>query len=333
MDLFEKDLENFSTGELKCMARYYNIDDKLSRRALVKKIAKSNYKTYQAHMDGDRQLSQPPIYARIVRTLSFEEMMNLCQVNKEFAEVCRSGLIWKEWAKAHEEEELDKALIEMARSGDLRIVKYFVESGADIHADNDDVLSVAAWGGHLKVVKYLVENGADIHAEYDAALGIAAGNGHLEVVKYLVENGADIYAVENEAVRRAEEYGHPEVVKYLKGIKELDDSLIKMAESGDLRRIRYLVENGADTHAKNDEALRVAAENGHLEVVKYLVETGADIHAEDDYAVTSAAGKGHLDIVKYLVENGADIHAKNDETLRWATKNGHLEVVTYLEGL
>jgi ankyrin repeat protein len=36
-------------------------------------------------------------------------------------------------------------------------------------------------------VKYLVEQGADIHADDDRALIWTANNGHLEVVKYLVE--------------------------------------------------------------------------------------------------------------------------------------------------
>ena len=46
-----------------------------------------------------------------------------------------------------------------------------------------------AENGHLEVVKYLVENGADIHANNDHALRWSARFGHLEVVKYLIEKG------------------------------------------------------------------------------------------------------------------------------------------------
>jgi ankyrin repeat protein len=45
------------------------------------------------------------------------------------------------------------------------------------------------------------------------------------------------------------------------------------------------VEQGADIHAKDDEALRCSAENRRLEVVKYLVEQGANIHDNDDFAL------------------------------------------------
>ena len=39
---------------------------------------------------------------------------------------------------------------------------------------------------------------------------------------------------------------------------------------------------------------------GHLEVVKYLVENGANIHGRDDLAIRWASENGHLEVVKYL---------------------------------
>jgi len=62
-----------------------------------------------------------------------------------------------------------------------------VEQGADLHAQNDYALRLAAENGHLKVVKYLLEQGANLHADNEKALRLAALYGHLEVVKYLLE--------------------------------------------------------------------------------------------------------------------------------------------------
>lgn len=44
----------------------------------------------------------------------------------------------------------------------------------------------------LETVKFLVENGANIHADDESALRTRAQNGHLEVVRFLVDNGANI---------------------------------------------------------------------------------------------------------------------------------------------
>ena len=76
--------------------------------------------------------------------------------------------------------------------------------------------------------------------------------------------------------------------------------LLKAADSGDLARVKLLVEAGADIHAKDDRALRLASNYGHLEVVKYLVGCGANIHAWDDGALRGASRNGHLEVVEYL---------------------------------
>jgi ankyrin repeat protein len=164
----------------------------------------------------------------------------------------------------------------------LDIVSWLVDQGADIHADNDFAVRLAAARGHLDVVKWLVEGGANIRAGNNQAVRWAAGNGHLDVVKWLVEGGANIRADNDHAVRYAATNGHLDVVK-------------------------WLVERGANIRAGNNQAVRWAAGNGHLDVVKWLVEQGADIHADNDFAVRRTAANGHLDVVKWLFEQGADV--------------------------
>lgn len=53
----------------------------------------------------------------------------------------------------------------------------------------DGALRLASKWGHLKVVKYLVENGADIHAAYDVPMRAALKYERLDVVKYLTDRG------------------------------------------------------------------------------------------------------------------------------------------------
>jgi len=110
----------------------------------------------------------------------------------------------------------------------------------------------------------------------------------------------------------------------------LNLDLIKFSNRGKLEIVKYLVENGANIHAKNDQALRNASYYGDLEIVKYLVKNGADIHVRNDEALRNACYKGQLEVVKYLVKNGADIHVRNDQALRWASYYGYFEIVKYL---
>lgn len=131
--------------------------------------------------------------------------------------------------------------------------KMLIESGANIHDDDDYVLRWSAFNGHVKVVRFLIKSGADIHAQYDYALRLGALNGHLEVVRLLIESGATVRADNDCALRWSAKNGHVAVV-------------------------RVLIESGANIHADNDFALRWCTINGYSEVVQLLIESGAKLH-------------------------------------------------------
>ena len=118
------------------------------------------------------------------------------------------------------ERKIDQLCIDASRLGSLKVVKYLVSSGANIHADSDYAVRWASRSGHLEIVKYLVSLGANINANDDYAVRWALINGHLGVVKYLVSSGANIHADDNRAVRWASQQGHIEVVQYLVSLEE-----------------------------------------------------------------------------------------------------------------
>src|SRR4030042_1933252 len=96
---------------------------------------------------------------------------------------------------------VDKDLIDYCKVGNLKMVKYLHQNGADITANNNAAIRWASRNGHLEVVKYLHQNGGDITADNNCAIRWASRNGHLEVVKYLHQNGCDISIDNNGAIR------------------------------------------------------------------------------------------------------------------------------------
>lgn len=83
------------------------------------------------------------------------------------------------------------SLHEAAKYGDLEVVEYLVEKGANVNEKDDDgytPLHVAAKKGYLEIVEYLVEKGAKINEKDKSAktpLQLAYDNGNQEVVNYL----------------------------------------------------------------------------------------------------------------------------------------------------
>jgi len=80
-----------------------------------------------------------------------------------------------------------------------------------------------------------------------------------------------------------------------------NDDLIKMCKAGNLDMAKLLLDNGADVHARDDDALRYASLNGHTDIVKLLIDNGADIHACNDDALILASYYGHTEVVKLLM--------------------------------
>ena len=85
-----------------------------------------------------------------------------------------------------EQEELNTKLIKYSKEGNLELVQYLIEQGADIHVKDDAALRVAANDNYIEVVKYLVKQWSDIHADNDGAFKMAALNNQLEIVKYFL---------------------------------------------------------------------------------------------------------------------------------------------------
>jgi hypothetical protein len=119
----------------------------------------------------------------------------------------------------------------------------------------------------------------------------------------------------------------------------MSSELHRCAESGDLERVKQLVEGGANIEETDDmgmTALMLASSNGCFEVVVYLVECGANVVHTFDIGMTAlhwASFGGDLPTVKYLLEHGARITERSIDgktALLQAANSGSLEVVQYL---
>jgi ankyrin repeat protein len=85
--------------------------------------------------------------------------------------------------------------------------------------------------------------------------------------------------------------------------------------------IQVLLDNGADVHANNDEALRCAARDGYEEIVLALLARGANVHANGDEALRWAIYHEQVNIVRLLLAHGADGNAANGAALRETIMN------------
>ncbi|XP_036428039.1 poly [ADP-ribose] polymerase tankyrase-2 isoform X2 [Colossoma macropomum] len=116
--------------------------------------------------------------------------------------------------------------------------------------------------------------------------------------------------------------------------------LFEACRSGDLERVKKLLNaanvNSRDTAGRKSTPLHFAAGFGRRDVVDYLLEHGADVHARDDGGLISlhnACSFGHAEVVSLLLHHGADANSRdnwNYTPLHEAAIKGKIDVCIVL---
>ncbi|XP_030424301.1 poly [ADP-ribose] polymerase tankyrase-2 isoform X4 [Gopherus evgoodei] len=95
--------------------------------------------------------------------------------------------------------------------------------------------------------------------------------------------------------------------------------LFEACRNGDVERVKRLVRpesvNGRDTAGRKSSPLHFAAGFGRKEVVEYLLQSGANVHARDDGGLIplhNACSFGHAEVVSLLLHHGADPNARDN---------------------
>jgi ankyrin repeat protein len=218
------------------------------------------------------------------------------------------------------------------------IVEFLViEHAQDVHSrcppDNATLLHLASGRGHVKVVRFLLERGADVKAQNkdgDTPLHLALEKGHVEIAGILIERGADVSAQNNYGdtpLHVASEKGHVEIAGILieRGADVAAQNIYGYtplhlaSENGQVEIADILIEHSADVTAENkggSTALHLASQSPYIqtspqrfaEVALILLEHGADATAQDNDGRTPfdlASSGGVVEVKDVLLQHEA----------------------------
>lgn len=124
----------------------------------------------------------------------------------------------------------------------------------------------------------------------------------------------------------------------------INTSLVDACDYGDLKKIKILINQGANVNYDDNISLAAAIEGNHLNVIKYLLKIIQKTNSKTKYnlilnrALSIASGEGHLRIVKFLIEKckvngkkyGNIFNQESLNALTSAVMEGHLKIVKYL---
>jgi len=189
--------------------------------------------------------------------------------------------------------ETPATLFDAIKSADSGLVKTLLRKAAvanAVDADGTPALMAAALYANVDCMSLLLDAGANPNAVNPAgATALMWAVPDLAKVKLLVSRGADVNA-KSSAMERT-------------------PLLIASRYPGSVEVLRFLLEKGADLHAKDRagaSALGMAATFADLSVVKFLVESGIDVNEFQTVGGGQRAFSGHhYPTAEYLLSKGA----------------------------
>ena len=196
--------------------------------------------------------------------------------------------------------QLDGALIEAARRGDITGVQAYLDQGASVEATDArgaTALVAAAYGNHLAVARLLVAAGAEVNVKdqtQQSAYLITTSEGYVELLRLALAAGADVRQTDSyngTGLIRAADRGHVEVIRELLQTDTPVDHVNRLGWTALLEAI--ILGDGGPRHT---------------EVVRLLVAAGADVNLADGQGVsplTHARRRGQSSVVAILERAGA----------------------------
>lgn len=218
---------------------------------------------------------------------------------------------------------LSNALAHGVWSRDIKILEVLIKAGAylNLRTEWGTPLIAAARTGDVRIVRYLVEAGADpnMWIDYDAymsPLSAAVYEGHQEVCNYLLPLITDPEEIE---------YAERDLPKaVIRKQRRENQSLQKFFDAvldSDTNTVRELVTQGLDINSLNEDgstAVHCAVASGNVRMIKLLAELGADLNRLNEAGETplmSAIGiyAFQARALRTLIRAGADLNYKDQE--------------------
>ncbi|BET29746.1 hypothetical protein wCauBTS_03530 [Wolbachia pipientis] len=196
---------------------------------------------------------------------------------------------------------IDAALLDAAKRGDLNEAKRLIIEEADVNAYDGSQGNSLYWAvknNHSYIAKVLLDNGADFIA-YDSSrerhvlnkyeevkaehckvsLHLAARLGDLKAVEDLLKKEANVNTKNDKGQTPLDLAKTEEIKNLLQSIKDANDKLLEAAKSGNIDDVENLLnrEEKVQVNAENEfeeTPLHLSAQNGHKDVVEFLLSKG-----------------------------------------------------------
>lgn len=246
------------------------------------------------------------IYKILKNTRDYETYSNQIWDSSMVA-ACKGGKldIFKLYEKhvKYDEDFIVHAFINACESGNIQMAKYIMTTSTNKYPKFDWSfwfewdLVIGCRSGNVEIVKLFVENGA---WNYDSGMYEACKHNYIDIVKFLISRHECEDECYMECIYEAGCQGHLETVNLLieNGANDWTEGFNGGCAGGNIDIINLMIAKGANNWS---EGMKYACEGGHVDVVKIMIAKGATNWSE---GMKYACKGGKLETVKLMIEQG-----------------------------
>lgn len=268
-------------------------------------------------------------------------LVNFCattgQTNQEIYDLClKHGAVF---AEERNNDGANPILLLIPYLKNDSFIQYFTRHGVDFKASDkhgNNAFVYAAKTGNMAMMDYALESGLDANANNGAAMifaskGTRRGSVSLDGFKYLKSRGVSTSAKDekgNTALHfLASKSEDEEVLNFFlnEGLstdqpnKEGNTPFLNAVRSNSVEMVQFFLKNTENlemTNSKGETAMHIAASRGDMALVKALFAAGASVNVQNTEKLTplhlAAMKAENADLLHMLLKTGADKSATTE---------------------
>jgi len=221
----------------------------------------------------------------------------------------------------------EKQFLEAIDDEDIDTLRRIINSGFDIHYNDDGGLVRACLNNKIKSATLLLDSGADINARGGVPLIYTIEMAHEDLLRFLINRGADLSVIKEDRIDSFIKCGDLSITKILiqSGLEITIELLVGAVDEGNLEIVKLFVESNPNLDLTL--ALYQSLKNVNCDIAKYLLEAGANLQLCDQTVTCDIAKKGGIDVLKILLNHDFSL---DPDTLYFACIGNQLETVKFL---
>lgn len=174
-------------------------------------------------------------------------------------------------------------------ASDASVAESLLQAGADINAQNSELMTPLMYNDREDVAAFLIAQGADVNLfsrNGCTALHVWARKS-LRIVKLLVEAGADMNVVTDSGM-----------------------SVLSATIWQDI--FEYLIDRGINVNLVNDQGQTIMHERLKPKYLHMVIKAGGNVHARDKAGRTPIFCYTCDESITHLINAGADVHVRDE---------------------